>query len=136
MQTIRLKRTNRDDLVFAGVLLSSVDDQDRSESNFSWLKLLLYQTSTKAYILGITLHRYSSSGCKDLNSAIAFSSIEDIQDFLSCEECRDISYLIDILLKKAVKTKKILKKGKFSGIQKLFDTQKERNEPDFAVASC
>jgi hypothetical protein len=123
MQNIRLKRTGQDDLVFTGVLLASVDDQGRSETSFSWLKLSLYQTSTRAYILGVALHRYSSSGYKNMRSSVAFASIDDIRDFLCNEECQEISELIEILLRQAIKTKKALEKGNYPNIQSLFEQQ-------------
>lgn len=135
MQKIRLKRTGRDDLVFTGALLATVDDQGRSESSFNWLKLSLYQTSTKAYILGFTLHRYSSAGHKNLSSAVAFASMEDIRDFLCREECQEITDLLEILLKQATKTKKAFNKDKFPGFRKLFEHRENRKTSDFATAS-
>ncbi len=135
MQKIRLKRSDRDDLVFTGTLLASVDDQYRNESNFSWLKLSLYQTSSKAYILGVTLHRYSSTGLKNLCSAVAFTSIEDIRDFLCRDECRDISELLDILLKQATKTKKALKKATFPVLKQRVEHREKRDISGFATAS-
>jgi hypothetical protein len=132
MQSIRLKRTGHDDLVFSGVLLASVDDQGRSESSFSWLKLSLYQTSTRAYILGVTLHRYSSSGYKNMSSAVAFASIDDIRDFLCHEECQEISELLETLIRQAIKTRKALKKGNYPNIQSFFEQQNKT--PSFAAA--
>ncbi|WP_052813153.1 hypothetical protein [Desulfonatronum thioautotrophicum] len=123
MQTIRLKRTGREDLVFSGMVLASVDNQDRNESNFSWLKLSLYQTSSEAYILGLTLHRYSPAGVNNLCSAVAFHSIEDIQEFLVQEKCRDISALVHKLVKEAVKTRKVLKCNNLPSILTPFDNQ-------------
>lgn len=134
MQKIRLKRTKRDDLVFSGVLLASVDDQDHGGSDFSWLKLLLYQTSTRAYILGVTLHWYSSSGRKDLSSAVAFDSIEDVREFLCREKCRYIAHLKDNLLKRAAKTKKAYRNDTVTGIRTFFEPQAGRSAPGYAVA--
>ncbi|SMP71262.1 hypothetical protein SAMN06295888_11789 [Desulfonatronum zhilinae] len=134
MQAIRLKRTCRDDLVFTGVLLSSVDEQDRCETSFSGINISLYQTSTKAYILGITLHRYCSLGHENFSSTVAFDSIDDILDFMCHEECQDISLLVEILLKKANQTIKSLKKKNYLETHPQFTSQKQRKTSDFATA--
>jgi len=135
MQKIRLKRTNHEDLVFTGKLLSSVDDQDRNASNFSWLKITLYQTSTSAYILGITLHRYNSAGLNNFSSAVAFDSIQDLRGFAKHKKCRNISDLLDILLKQATKTNNLLKSDAFPAVRARSDMQRNHGgSPGVAVA--
>ncbi|SDB52006.1 hypothetical protein SAMN05660653_02587 [Desulfonatronum thiosulfatophilum] len=98
MQEYRIKRMNLDDLVFTGVMLASVDDENRTVNSSTRLQLALYHTVAGAYILGIILSHNGISEEKVFNGAITFASLEDIHLFLLSEEGRSIADLVYLLL--------------------------------------
>lgn len=111
MQKIRLERSDRDDLVFTGRLVASVDNQEKDDASFRLLKLALYKTSRNAYIIGIVIHGYSSTGPEYFTTALAFDSLDDIRDFLCCDESIQIASSLNALLRKAVTLEKITMKN-------------------------
>ncbi|GAB6058091.1 hypothetical protein [Desulfonatronum parangueonense] len=98
MQEYRIKRMNLEDLVFHGVLLASVDDENRTVNCSTRMQLALYRSAADAYILGIILRHSGDLEEKVFNGAITFASIEDIHLFLLSDEGRSIADLVYLLL--------------------------------------
>ncbi len=121
---------NLDDLVFTGVLLASVDDQNRTQNSSTRLQLALYQTLSEAYILAITLHHNHEGAAdgKTFNGAITFASLDDIHLFLMSEEGRAIADLVMILLDQVVQPQRETAQ-KRRGVHTAVTSYGEREEP-------
>ncbi|MFW5730812.1 MAG: hypothetical protein ACOCV7_04110 [Desulfonatronovibrionaceae bacterium] len=101
MQTIRLKRTGKHELVFTGEQIATVNDQKDYQGSTVNLQLTLYRASLGVYILSITLEKNFNSSQSILHGAVSFADIKDINDFLLSEEGRGIAELLLLLLEQA-----------------------------------
>lgn len=106
MQKITIKRTGKDDLVFMGEQVATVNDQKDHEGSMINLQLSLYRAALGVYVLSITLADNSASKSSILHGAVSFTDIEDINDFLLSEEGRGIADLLLLLLEQASETRK------------------------------
>ncbi len=112
MRSVRIKRTNKDDLVFTGELLAMVDDQKYVRDRAVGLELSLYQTAVGKFILAITIHDYQPAKPESLCGAVSFSSIKDIFDFCQSREGRGIADLVLLLLEQVPREYGVLGKDK------------------------
>ena len=101
MEEIRLKRNGREDFVFTGELLVTMDDRNLMGSTPNWWELTIYITSTGKYILGSTFHiNYPKR--KQMFGAICFSTPEGVREYL-VTECNGPSMIADTLLARAAR---------------------------------
>ncbi len=95
MREIRIKRTDKEDLLFTGKILAKADDLKSSEKGETGIQLVLYQTRVRALVLAISVH---GPGSDSLHAAVFFSSVRDIHEFSRSREGRGLAHLIYPLL--------------------------------------
>jgi len=101
MQTVSLKRNGKEDLVFTGELLVSLDDRELMGVTPNWWELKLYKTTVGKFILSSTFHiNYPSR--RTLHGALSFSEAEHVQHYL-VNECNGPSKIADEFITRAAK---------------------------------
>ncbi|SIN99487.1 hypothetical protein [Halodesulfovibrio marinisediminis] len=101
MQTVSLKRNGKEDLVFTGELLVSLDDRELMGVTPNWWELKLYKTSIGKFILSSTFHiNYPSR--RTLHGALSFSKAEHLQHYL-VNECNGPTKIADEFINRAAK---------------------------------
>ncbi|MCG8532687.1 MAG: hypothetical protein MI749_18800 [Desulfovibrionales bacterium] len=101
MQTVSLKRNGKDDLVFTGELLVSLDDRELMGVTPNWWELKLYKTSVGKFILSSTFH-INYPNRRTLHGALSFSEAEHVQHYL-VNECNGPSKIADEFITRAAK---------------------------------
>lgn len=99
MDEIRIKRNDRDDLVFKGERLVRVDDREWMGIAPNWWELTLYRTEVGRYVLASVFHRNYPRG-KTLYGALLFERPEDVRDYI-IHDCNGPSMIAEALLKRA-----------------------------------
>ena len=101
MQTVSLKRNGKEDLVFIGELLVSLDDREVMGVTPNWWELKLYKTSVGKFILSSTFHiNYPTR--KTLHGALSFTEAEHIQHYL-VNECNGPTKIAEEFINRAAK---------------------------------
>lgn len=99
MNEIRIKRNERDDLVFRGERLVRLDDREWMGIAPNWWELILYRTEVGRYVLASVFHRNYPRG-KTLYGALIFERPEDMRDYI-IHDCNGPSMIADALLNRA-----------------------------------
>lgn len=99
MEEIKLKRNGKEELIFTGELLVSMDDRHLMGANPNWWELAIYKSTTGKYILASTFH-LNYPRRKDMHGAISFTTPEGIREYL-VRECNGPALIADTLLTRA-----------------------------------
>lgn len=81
MQEIRLHRNGRDDLVFVGEHLATVDDREWMGIAPNWWELALYHAEAGGYVLS-SIFYLNYPRRRILRGALAFKDIADVRDYV------------------------------------------------------
>ncbi len=101
MKEYAVKRNGKEELVFSGDLLVSLDDREWMGVTPNWWELSLYRSSVGKYILASTFHiNYPSR--RKLHGAICFSSAEAVREYL-LHDCNGPSMIAEALLARAAR---------------------------------
>ncbi|MEZ0576155.1 hypothetical protein [Halodesulfovibrio aestuarii] len=101
MQTVSLKRNGKENLVFTGELLVSLDDREVMGVTPNWWELKLYKTSIGKFILSSTFH-INYPNRRTLYGALSFSEAEHLQHYL-VNECNGPTKIADEFINRAAK---------------------------------
>lgn len=101
MKEYAVKRNGKDDLIFSGELLVSIDDREWMGVTPNWWELSLFRTSIGKYILASTFHvNYPSR--RKMHGAICFASATAVRDYL-LHDCNGPSMIADALITRAAR---------------------------------
>lgn len=101
MQSVSLKRNGKEDLVFTGELLVSLDDRELMGVTPNWWELKLYKTSIGKFILSSTFH-INYPNRRTLHGALSFSEAAHVQHYL-VNECNGPTKIADEFINRAAK---------------------------------
>ncbi|GFM32237.1 hypothetical protein LN040_07995 [Desulfovibrio subterraneus] len=101
MREYSVKRNGKEELVFTGDLLVTLDDREWMGVTPNWWELTLYKTSVGKYILASTFH-INYPGRRKMHGAISFSSAEAVRDYL-VHDCNGPSMIAEALLARAAR---------------------------------
>ncbi|ABB39638.1 hypothetical protein Dde_2843 [Oleidesulfovibrio alaskensis G20] len=98
MNEIKIKRNGKDDLVFTGEELVTVDDREWMGVAPNWWELKLYRSAVGKYILASTFHLNYPRRSR-MYGAVVFSSKNDVAEYL--RECNSPNMIVDALMRRA-----------------------------------
>ncbi|MDK2955302.1 MAG: hypothetical protein PWQ57_798 [Desulfovibrionales bacterium] len=99
MQTCRVQRRHRQDLIFQGEILAQASERETDERLSQWMEVALYRTSVGKYMLVSNLH-CDSNGAHKLSGCLSFHSPDDVEQFLHVEQV-DHADVVRLLLERA-----------------------------------
>jgi hypothetical protein len=99
MQTCRVKRNHRKDLVFEGVEVARASERENNHGLHTWMDLVLYRTRVGKFILSSNLCGEAFES-KPRAGALAFASMEDMQEFVDTEQLMHMD-VVHLLLDRA-----------------------------------